>query len=75
MEATVSYLSVLRKYIDPKGKTSEIKDYTLCLGNVSKHFTTNNMKKRGLKRIVNFLVDFNPIDNNNILDIHKYLIK
>ena len=28
-----------------KAKDSEIKDYALCLGNVSKAFTTNNMKK------------------------------
>ena len=33
------------------------------------------MKKTGLKGIVNFYsVDFNPIDTNNILDIHKYLM-
>ena len=59
-----------------KAKNSEIKDYTLCLGNVSKGFTINNMKKTGLKGLVKwFSVDFNPIDNNNILDIHKYLMK
>ena len=28
-----------------KAKKSEIKDYTLCLGNISKDFTINNMKK------------------------------
>ena len=27
-----------------KVKDSEIKDYALCLGNISKDFTTNNMK-------------------------------
>ena len=32
-----------------KGKSSEIKDYTLCLGNISKDFTINNMEKTGLK--------------------------
>ena len=59
-----------------KAKNSEIKDYALCLGNVSKGFTINNMKKTGLKGLVKwFSVDFNPIDNNNILDIHKYLMK
>ena len=59
-----------------KAKDSEIKDYTLCLGNVSKYFTINNMKKTGLKGIVKFFsVDFNPIDTNDILDIHKYLMK
>ena len=29
-----------------KAKDSEIKDYTLCLGNISKDFTINNMKKK-----------------------------
>ena len=59
-----------------QAKDSEIKDYPLCLGNVSKEFTINIMKKAGLKRVVTFLTaDFNPIDNNDILDIHKYLMK
>ena len=29
-----------------KAKYSEIKEYTLCLGNNSKYFTINNMKKQ-----------------------------
>ena len=29
-----------------KAKDPEIKDYTLCLGNISKDFTINNMKKK-----------------------------
>ena len=33
-----------------KAKDSEIKDYTLCLGNTSKDFTINNMKKNKIKR-------------------------
>ena len=34
------------------------------------------MKTTGSKRIVNmFSVNFNPIDSNDILDIHKHLIK
>ena len=46
----------------------------MCFGNISENFTINNMKKKktGLKRTVKFFsVDFNPIDTNNILDIHK----
>ena len=34
-----------------ESKKSEIKDYVLCLGNVSKHFTINDMKKTGLKEL------------------------
>ena len=34
------------------------------------------MQKTGLKGIIIFFsVDFNPIDTNNILNIHKYLMK
>ena len=53
-----------------------MKDYALCFGNISKDFTINYMKKAGLKAVVKFYsVDFNSIDNNDILDIHKYLTK
>ena len=37
-----------------KAKNLEIKDYALCLGNISKDFTINNMKKTGLKGVVKF---------------------
>ena len=77
MEATVSCLLMLQKYIDSKQKNKKIKDYALCLGNISKEFTINNLKKKtGLKGVVAFFSDdFNPIDTNDILDIHKYLMK
>ena len=59
-----------------KAKDSETKDYTLCLGNIPKDFTINHKKKTGFKRIENFFsADFGPIDTNNILDIHRYLMK
>ena len=37
-----------------QAKDSEIKDYALCLGNISNGFTINNVKKKktGLKGIV-----------------------
>ena len=49
----------------------------MCLGNVSKNFRINKMKKKtGFNGVVKFFsVDFNPIDANNILDIHKYIMK
>ena len=37
-----------------KSKNPEIKDNTLCLGNLSKDFTFDNMKKKELKGVVNF---------------------
>ena len=40
-------------------KDSEKKDYALCLGNISKNFTINNIIKTGLKEVVKiFSVDF-----------------
>ena len=51
-------------------KNLETKDYALCLGNISKDSTVNNMKKAGLEGAINFFsVDFNPIDSNDILHI------
>ena len=68
VNATKIYLFKANKY--------EMKDDALCLGNISKDFTINNMKKAGLKGVVKFVsVDFNAVDTNNILDIHKYLMK
>ena len=76
MEAAVSYLLMLQKYINSKQKNLKIKDEALCLGNISKGFTINNMKKNRIKRSCKFFsVGFNPIGTNNFLDIHKYLIK
>ena len=46
MEAAISYLLILQKYISSKQKNSEIINYTLCLGNISKKFTIDNTKIR-----------------------------
>ena len=46
------------------------------MGNISNDFTINKMKKKGFKGIVNFFsIDFNTIDTNDGLDIHRYLMK
>ena len=50
MEAKVSYLLMLKKIYQFKARDSEIKDYALCLGNTSKDFTINNMKRSRIKR-------------------------
>ena len=48
----------------------------MCLERISKDFTANNMKKTGLNGYVyEFGVVYNFIDTNNIIDIHKYLMK
>ena len=59
-----------------KAKIFEIKHYALCLGNILKDFTIENLNKTGLKVVVKFFsVDFNAIDTNEISDIHKYSMK
>ena len=59
-----------------QAKDLEIKPYSSYLGNVLKHFAINNMKKIGLKgNVHDSSVDYNIIDINDILDIHKYLMK
>ena len=54
-----------------------MKKYPLCLQNISKDFTANNLKKKtGINGYVyEFSVDYNVIDTSNIIDIHKYLTK
>ena len=50
---------MLEKYISSKQKTQKKKSYGLCLGNISKDFTINNMKKKkkpGLKEAVKFFL-------------------
>ena len=57
-------------------KDSEIAAYRLCLGNISKDLTVDNMKKTGLKRyLYDFSLDYDAIAVTNVLDIHKCLSK
>ena len=59
-----------------KAKDSDINPYELCLGNISKDWTIDNMKKTGLKGCVyGFSVDYDAIEDSGILDIHKYLME
>ena len=59
-----------------KAKNSEIVATSLCIGNISKNWSVDNMKKTGLKGyIYDFSVDCNAIAVADILDIHKYLMK
>ena len=59
-----------------KAKDSKIAASPLCLGNISKDQSTDNMKKTGLTGYVyNFSADYNAIAVDDIKDIHKYLMK
>ena len=56
-------------------KNSEIVASPLCLGNISKDFSVDNMKKTGLNGYVyDFSIDYDAIAVDDILDIHKYLM-
>ena len=59
-----------------KAKDSESLAYSLCLGNISKDWSQDNMKKAGFNGyIYDFSTDYNAITVDDILDIHKYLMK
>ena len=48
----------------------------MCLGGLSKDYNKNRRKDTGLNgNIYDFSVDYSAIINDEILDIHKYLMK
>ena len=59
-----------------KAKDSEIVATPLCQGNISKEFSEEIIKKTGLNGYVyDFSVGYDAIAVDDILDIHKYLMK
>ena len=59
-----------------KAKDSEIVASPLCLGNISKDWSTDNMKKTGLTGYVyDFSADCNAVAVDDVKDIHNYLMK
>ena len=59
-----------------KAKDSEIVASPLCLGNISKDWSADNMKKTRLTRYVyDFSADYNAVTIDDIKDIHNYLMK
>ena len=72
-----SYLFVNdTEIIKLKAKGSEIAATPLCLGNISENLSTDNIKMTGLSGYVyDFSVDCDAITIDDILDIHKYLMK
>ena len=56
-----------------KAADSEIKPYQLCLGNISKDFSSVEAQKTGLHGYVyDSNVDYNTVGNDKILNIHRY---
>ena len=59
-----------------KEKDSEIVASRLCLGNISKDGSTDNMKKTGLTGyICDFSADYNTVTVDDIKDIHNNLLR
>ena len=60
-----------------KAKDSEIVAIQLSLGNISKDWSVHNIKKKtGFNDyIYDFSVDYDATDVDDIVDIHKYLMK
>ena len=48
----------------------------LCLGKISKNFSVDNTKKKGLNGYAyDFSVDYDAFSVDDILDIQKYLMR
>ena len=59
-----------------KAKDSNIVASPLCLGNISKDWSTDYIKKTGFTGYVyDFSADYNTVTLDDIKDIHKYLMK
>ena len=73
--SSYSFLNVT-EIIKFKAKDSETVATPLRLGNISKDFSVDNMQKTGFyEYIYDFSVDYDANAVNDILDIHKYLMK
>ena len=59
-----------------KAKDSEIIVGAICLGNISKGWSVDNMKRTGFNGYVyDFSVNYYVVSVDNIKDIHKYFMK
>ena len=59
-----------------KANDSEIVASLLCLGNISKDWSVDNVKRTGFTDFVyDFSADYNAIAVDDIKNIHKYLMK
>ena len=55
---------------------AEVSVGPICLGNISKYWSVDNMKRTGFTGYLDdFSVDYDPTTVDDIKDIHKYLMK
>ena len=64
-----------KKLYQFKAKNSERKPYRLYLGNISKDLIVHEMKTKLNGERYYFFVDYNTIDDSDIVDIPKYFMK
>ena len=65
-----------KEIIKFKAKDSEIVVTPLCLGNISKDWSADNLKDTGLNGFVyDFSIDYDATAVDDIKDVHKYLMK
>ena len=59
-----------------KAKDSDILAYSICLGNISKDWSQDNMKKTRFNGYnYDYSTDYNAIAVSDIQNIHNYLMK
>ena len=76
MKQIVTCLLMVLKFINLKQKNSEIVGTALSLGNISKDWSVNNMKKAGLNGCAyDFSDDYDAIAVDDIVDIYNYLMR
>ena len=64
------------KILKFKAKNSETVATPLCLGNISRGGSVDNMRNTGLNGFVyDFNVDYDAIAVDDMLEIHNYLMK
>ena len=65
-----------KEIIKSKATDSEVVGTPLCLRNISKDWSVDNMKRATFNGYVyDFSVDYDAVAVDDILDIHKYLMK
>ena len=75
MKLRVIYLLMTQKLINLNEKTLTLMQL-LCLGNISKDFSADNMKKAGLYRFVNYFSAYHDIIIiDDVFNVHNYLMK
>ena len=76
MEQIVICFSMVQKFANLRQKNSEIVASPLCLGNISKDWLVDNVKRTGFTGyFYDFSVDYEAIAVGDIKNIHKYLMK